>query len=160
MRISKVNYQELLEVMPIVGIILLILLAGVGQTAAERYLQSQQSHKLMIESQQRTAAYQALTSRIEEYRQAFVERDYDTLYRLSYFKGGPQPSLSEYRKLRDAGYTYSINVMVHDIELHGDKAWAALELVLYHPRLGTNKTNHKQEWELLNGLWYKVDYGN
>lgn len=160
MKNLKVTCQELRKLLPVLGIIVLILLAGVGQATTERYLQSQLSNKILLESQQRQAAYQALKARVQEYNSTFVDRDYNTLYRLSYFKGVPQPSLFEYRQLRDAGYVYNISVAVQDIELQGDKAWAEVELVLNHPALGTNKTTHKQQWELLNGLWYKVDYGN
>lgn len=160
MKILKEIYQKLRGALPVVGIIALILLAGVGQTNTDRYLQSQLSHKNMQESKQHLAAYQALKERVEEYRQAFVERDYDTMYRLSYFRDVPKPSLPEYRQLRDAGYVYQINVSVQEVELYGDKARAALELVLTHPILGTNKTNHKQEWQLVDNLWYKVDYGS
>ena len=160
MKISKITCQELLKLLPVLTIIILILLAGAGQATTERYLQSQLSHKIMLESQQRVAAYQALTERVEEYRRAFVSRDYDTLYRLSYFKGCPTPSLLEYRQLRDAGYVYHINVEVQDVDMYDDKAVVMLELELRHPILGINKTNHKQKWELFNGLWYKVDYGS
>lgn len=160
MKNSKVICKELHSLLPILGIIVLIMLAGAGQAATERYLQSQLSNKIIQESQQRLAAYQALKARVQEYNSAFVNRDYNTLYRLSYFKGVPEPSLFEYRRLRDAGYVYNISVAVQDIELQGDKAWAEVELVLTHPVLGTNKTVHKQQWELLNDLWYKVDYGN
>jgi len=160
MKNSKVTCQELRRLLPVLGIIGLILLAGVGQATTERYLQSQLSNKIMLESQQRLAAFQALTARVQEYNSAFVNRDYNTLYRLSYFKGVPAPSLFEYCQLRDAGYVYNISVTVQNIELQGDKAWAEVELVLTHPALGTNKTIHKQQWELLNDLWYKVDYGN
>ena len=160
MKISKVTCQNLTSLLPVLGIIVLIFLAGVGQAATDQYLQSQLSNKIRLESMQRIEAYQALTARVEEYRHAFVIRDYDTMYRLSYFKGVPELSLMEYRQLRDPGYVYQINVEVLDIELHGDIALAELELVLTHSAFGTNKTIHKQKWELLNGLWYKIDYGS
>lgn len=160
MKILKETYRELRGALPVAGIIVFILLAGSGQAITDSYLQSQLSHKTIQESQQRLAAYQALRERVEEYCQAFVERDYDTMYRLSYFRDVPKPSLPEYRQLRDASTVYQINVSVHEVELYGDKARAALELVLTHPLLGTNKTNHKQEWQLVDKLWYKVDYGS
>jgi hypothetical protein len=160
MKISKVTCQNLTSLLPVLGIIALIFLAGIGQAATDQYLQSQLSNKIRLESMQRIEAYQALMARVEEYQHAFVNREYDTMYRLSYFKGVPEPSLIEYRQLRDAGYVYHINVTVQDIEVQGDKAWVELELVLTHPALGTNKTIHRQKWELHNGLWYKVDYGN
>lgn len=160
MKTLKEPYRKLLKVLPVAGIIVLILLAGVGQTTIDRYLQSQLSHKNMQESKQHLAVCQALKERAEEYRRAFVERDYDTMYRLSYFRDVPKPSLPEYRRLRDAGNVYQINVSVQEVEVYGDKARATLELVLTHPMLGTNKTNHKQEWQLVDNLWYKVDYGN
>ncbi|HML33154.1 hypothetical protein [Sporomusa sphaeroides] len=160
MKILKETYQELRGVLPVAGIIVLILLAGAGQTTTASYLQTQLSHKTMLESKQHLAVSQALRERVEEYRRAFVERDYDTMYRLSYFRDVPKPSLPEYRQLRDAGYVYQINISVHEVELYGDKARAALELVVTHPVLGTNKTSHRQEWQLVDNLWYKVDYGS
>ncbi|MEL7635121.1 MULTISPECIES: hypothetical protein [Sporomusa] len=160
MKIFKKTCRELRGVLPVAGIIVFILLAGSGQAITDGYLQSQLSHKTMQESRQRLAAYQALKERVEEYCRAFVERDYDTMYRLSYFRDVPKPSLPEYRQLRDAGTVYQINVSVQEVELYDDKARAALELVVTHPVLGTNKTNHKQEWQLVDNLWYKVDYGS
>lgn len=159
MVICKENYRNVLGFIPVAGIIALILLAGFGQTATERYLQSHLSHKIIMENNKRIALYQALKERVEAYRCAFVERDYETMYQLSYFKGGAEPSLSEFRQLRDAGHSYQIQVAVRDISVNGDKARAELELILSHPDLGTNQSFHRQEWELLNDLWYKVDYG-
>ena len=160
MKKHRIVFRQLRTLAPIVGIIMLILLAGVGQTVTGRYLQAQQSQRMLAESLQRAAAYQALTGRIEEYRQAFEKRDYTALYSLSYFKGVPQPSLAEYRQLRDAGYDFDIQVIIETVELQGDKAQVNLKLELYHPRLGFNRTNHMQQWELCENLWYKVDYGN
>lgn len=146
------------EYLPIVLVIMLTFLAGLGQTQTNTMIQSKLSflHEAAVERQEQSLA--DLTTQIERYRVAFIERDYETMYHLSYFKNVPKPTLPEFRQIRNPIYDYKVTVRLLDVQMLHDKAVAKLELTIHHEVLGLSKTVHLQEWELVDGLWHRVDY--
>lgn len=141
-------------------IIAIIFVAGTVQAQTDRYLQSQTSKDHQQKQTLKVLATAALADRVERYRTAFVVRDYETMYHLSYFKGIPKPTLIEYKNLRDPQVSYKIQVNTLDVQVEDDRGTATMQLTIEHPVLGVNKSVHIQHWQLLNDQWYRIDYGN
>jgi hypothetical protein len=139
-------------------IIFLVVLAGFGENRVDSYLRSQ-TVKQDNASATEARVFYALQERVEAYRIAFLHRDYQTMYDLTYFKDVPRPSFYTYRNLRNPRYDYHVQVQLVDLEMNGDKGTAHLELVLEHPAIGISKSVHAQEWERLEDIWYRIDYG-
>jgi hypothetical protein len=134
-------------------------LAGFGENRVDSYLRSQAVKQDAAAATQETRVFSALQERVEAYRIAFLRRDYPTMYNLTYFKDVPRPSFYTYKNLRNPRYDYHVQVQLVDLELNGDKGKAHLELVLEHPAIGISKSVHTQEWERMDDIWYRIDYG-
>lgn len=137
----------------------LLLMAGIGQNHIDSYMQTVNAAYIQSQSEQRAKSFEDLRMRVEQYRIAYLARDYDTMYQLTYFKGGVKPSLIEFRNLRDPQSVYKLDVRFVDMEMADTSAKVSLELALEHPAIGRSQSVHVQEWEKLNDLWYRVDYG-
>lgn len=151
--------QRFIWWLPVAVIGLSVLLAGYCQNKLDLYLKAQLINNIQVKATLQELDYQALYSRVEAYRKAFLDRNYEAMYHLSYFKDVPKPSLIEFRNLRDPQHTYRMEVRIVEVELAGNKGKAHLELILEHPVIGVNKSTHVQEWEKINDIWYRVDYG-
>jgi hypothetical protein len=139
-------------------LLLLILLAGYLQNRMDDHLQFQIGLKeapMVMRNQ--TASFRALQERVEIYRLAFVQRDYPTMYAMTYFRDTYKPTLIQFRNQRDTQYHYRIEVNTMEIEIQEGKGIARLELKLEHPALGRHKSIHTQEWQQIDELWYKVE---
>lgn len=154
---ERFGWSGFLSLFLIIGI---ICIASTVQAQTDLYLQSQTSKHHQQQQALKTLATAALNDRVERYRIAFVTRDYETMYHLSYFKDVPKPTLIEYKNLRDPQVSYKIQVNTLDVQVEDDRGTAAMQLTIEHPVLGVNKSVHIQHWQLLNGQWYRIDYGN